>query len=836
MKVSLKWLKTLVALPELKNAADLRKFTDRLDLTGTAVDGVIDVGGGFSGVVVGQIAEREPHPNSDHMWLCRVDVGSVNLGADGQPEPLQIVCGAQNFAAGDKTAVAMIGAELPGGVKIKKSKLRGIASCGMNCSERELGLSDEASGIMILPPDAPLGQPLADYLGQHDTVLDLEITPNRPDCMSVLGVAREVAAVYDEPYRLPELAELLESDEQPACYPELDSGSPAENTAGNAADLIDVTIDDVALCSRYTARLIKNVKVGPSPAWLAERVEACGTRSINNIVDVTNYIMYELGQPLHAFDYDTLTKGADGKVHIVVRASGEGEKFTTLDGIERELNPDIAAIVDGNAAAGAGQTVCLAGVMGGLNSEVTEHTTNILLEAAAFDPGHSSRTSRSLKLFSEASQRYERGVDAATCADFSLRAAQLMAAVGGGSLCAGLVDVYPTPQPTYDLDLDLAWFDAFIGAEIPAADVQSILERLGCVVKDAGERHLQVQTPTFRPDLPRAVDLAEEVLRIWGMSRVEATLPGGRGRVGQISRESRIEQRIGELLRASGLSETMTYAFVEPGDMAKLRMPLAEQSKQVELLNPIVADESVLRQSLIPNLLKSVTYNQNHGTDQVLLYELDRVFVAKAGRKLPKERKLVAGVICGDGLDFFDAKGVVEGILAHLGIVQVAFSPTELAWLQPGQAAEVKGQGGPVFGWVGQIHPLAAQAFGCSGSVFAFELELNALIKAAHEVKEVRSLSDYPEVALDLAVVVPDEVSFADLHQAIFKFGGSLLKSAELFDVFSDPAKLGADKKSLAFNLSFGADDHTLTQDAAEEQLARIVKKLNKQFGAELRH
>jgi phenylalanyl-tRNA synthetase beta chain len=438
----------------------------------------------------------------------------------------------------------------------------------------------------------------------------------------------------------------------------------------------------------------------------------------------------------------------------------------------------------------------------------------------------------------------------------------------------GLVDAYPAPKAQPRLKFSIARLAAFVGADIPAADAAAILERLGCAVKQKsqlettpgsakpGQNHplekgesktadtiLLVTPPSYRPDLERPVDLAEEVLRIWGMHKVEATLPGGRGRIGRISPDEEVKTIVGRALRAEGLSETLTYAFARPDDLANLRMPLPEGVIDLEVLNPIVAGESVLRQSLVPNLLKSITYNQNHGVDRVALYEIGRVFQVRPGKKLPKERPLCAGVLCGQATEvvwrhpartfsFFDAKAACESVLDSLGIERPIFAPQaaeEAPWLQPGQAASISKQGGPVFGWVGQVHPLAARAFGCEGAVYAFELDLAALQKARRDLRAVRDIPDYPAVNLDLAVVVDEDVHYSQLAQTIYNSGGKLLRELHLFDVYADPQKLGERKKSLAFNLAFGASDHTLTAEDAEAALARIVKQLQKQFQAELR-
>ncbi|MCL2826787.1 MAG: phenylalanine--tRNA ligase subunit beta, partial [Eggerthellaceae bacterium] len=462
MKVSLKWLAEYVKVP-----ADLKALCDRLDLTGTGVEGIERLGASFDNVVTGQIVAKDAHPDSDHLWVTKVDVGSANLGEDGSPLPLQIVCGAQNFNAGDHVVVALVGSVLPNGAAIKKSKLRGVESCGMNCSARELGLGEDHAGIMILPADAPLGMPFADYAGKGDTVLDLEITPNRPDCLSVVGLAREMGAIFGEDVTLPAF-DLVES-------------------ADPAAGYVDIEVTQAERCPRYTARVITGVKVGPSPDWLVERISALGARPINNIVDVTNYIQFLLGQPLHAFDFDSL-KGADGKAHIVVRPAGEGEKFTTLDKEERTLKSDMTVIATPERA------VALAGVMGGLDSEVTEATTTVLLEAATFSPAHTSRTSRNLGLISEASMRYERRVDDNAIAFNSAFAAALMAEVSGGSVCAGMADAWPVKSEPVKLSFRIGRFNAMMGANIPREAIVDTLVRLGCTVDAAkGEAQAEAQ-------------------------------------------------------------------------------------------------------------------------------------------------------------------------------------------------------------------------------------------------------------------------------------------------------------------------------------------------------
>ncbi len=811
MKVSLKWLSEYVDVP-----SDLKAFCDRLDLTGTGVEAVEKTGEAFDGVVVGYVETCEQHPDSDHMHVV-----SVNVGAD---EPVQIVCGAPNIAAGIKVPVATVGAVLPGDLRIKKSKLRGVASCGMCCSQRELGMGNNHDGIWVLPEGAVVGTPIAEYLKLSDTVLDLEITPNRPDCLSMAGMAREVGAMYRTDVAYPQ-GELVE-----------------DASATPTSDQVSIEIADPSRCCRYTARVIRDVRVGPSPDWLAERVTAAGARSINNIVDVTNYILFLLGQPLHTFDFDKLA-GADGMAHIIVRPAAEGEKLTTLDGEARELTPDMTVIATPDRA------VALAGVMGGLDSEVTDGTTTVLLEAAAFNRAHTSRTSRNLGLISEASMRYERGVDDNPVALNADMAAALIAEVAGGAVCPGMVDVWLEKTEPVDLAFRVPRFCAMMGADVPRADVVDILERLGCQVSDTADADvLDVVAPTFRPDLEREIDLYEEVLRLWGMDRVPATLPGGRGRFGVRSELEHVMDTINKTMCASGLNETMTYSFAEPGDLDRLRMSAEGLDQPVELINPLNADQSVMRQSIIPGLLRSVAYNQSRGVKNVQLYEAGAVFFATQGKKEPKERRRLAGVLAGAmgdagwnaapaPFDFFDGKGAVENLARELALPKLRFkalAADEAPHLQPGRAAAVL-SGGVELGWVGELHPLAVDAFDADAPVVAFELDVEALVRAARPARDYVDVPTFPAVSMDVAFVVDEGVTHERLVQCMTSAGGKLLEDVRLFDVYRDEARVGAGKKSMAYALTYRAADRTLTSEEVDKAHERLIKKVSAATGAEVR-
>lgn len=818
MRVSYEWLKDMVDVPE-----DPKDLVKEYIHTGTEVEAVEKVGADLEHVVTGKVLTKVPHPDSDHMWLTTVDVGMKNVDKDGKPEPLQIVCGAQNFNAGDHIVVAMIGAHLPGDVKIKKSKLRGVESYGMNCSERELGLGSDHSGIMILPEDAPVGVDFTDYYGISDTVVDCEITPNRPDCLSMEGMAVETSAIFDEDTHITE--------------PQIKS-----EIATRAEDLVDVTIADSALCQRYVARVVKNVKIGPSPEWLARRVEAAGSRTINNVVDVTNYVMYLTGQPLHAFDLNKLGV-RDGKRHIVIRAAEDGEKVTTLDHTDRDLTSDMIVITDD------GKTpVALAGVMGGLNSEIDENTTDVLLESACFDKGHISRTSRNLDLMSEASIRFERQVDAAACSRIADIAAALFEECCGAEVCTGKVDNYPAPVEPAHIHLRTQRVCALSGADIEPDFMAQRLRRLGCAVTPAADG-FDVVAPTNRPDLTREVDLIEEILRLWGEDEVEATLPAARNHAGGLTVDQQRIRKIGATLRALGLSETQTYNFADARDLERLHMSEKGRGIPVQIINPLVADQSQMRRSMLPGLLRSVEYNISHGEKNIALYEIGRVFFGHEHKSQPDEPRFVCGVMSGawdddqwnrkyPKLNFFDAKGVVQELLKALRITKVRYKVAdqeEYGWLQPGCAAEIYAHGGELIGWVGNIHPEVLQNFEVEQDVVAFELSVEALLRLAKRELPYQEVPTLPGVSVDLAIVVDEDVTAETVEQRIQSAGGKLLADVRLFDVFRDKQRVGEGKKSLAFSLTYRAADHTLTSDEVEKAHDRLVKKVMRAVNGEVR-
>ena len=819
MRISYEWLKTMVDGPE--SPEDLISEFVR---TGTEVEGVERTGEAFDHIYVGHVISKEPHPDSDHMSVCMVDVGSANTDKNGNPEPLQIVCGATNFKQGDKIVTATVGAEF-GDFKIKKSKLRGVQSFGMNCSEKELGLASESCGIMILPEDAPVGMPFADYYGLSDTILDCEITPNRPDCLSMMGVAREVSAIFDTDLHI-------------------DLPMIEEESDIKAEDELAIKIEDAELCSRYVGCVLHNVKVGPSPEWLARRVTSCGARSVNNVVDVTNYVMYLTGQPLHAFDLAKLGCKGD-KQEICVRRAHPGEKITTLDEVERELSDDMIVIADGNDTACA-----LAGVMGGLSTEVDDSTSDILIESASFNSGHISRTSRNLNLMSESSIRFERQVDSCGCDLAASIAAALLQEVAGGMPSAGLVDLYPNPAMPCEIVLHPARVRSLCGADITTDDMLRYLGRLGCDIahgEDKGEEFIIV-VPGTRPDLTREIDLVEEILRLWGMDRVVPTLPAAKNHAGGLTVDQLRMRKIGSVLRGCGLNETSTYCFADASDLSRLGMSEDGRGIAVEIINPLVADQSQMRRSIIPGLLRSVSYNLAHGIDNVALYEIGRVFFGDPEKSQPEEPTFVSAVMCGkwqeDGwnvrcepLDFFDGKGVCEELISALRIQKVRFVPADpdkYTWLQPGRAAEIVVRG-KVLGWVGNIHPLSLAHFDIDEDVIAFELDCKELLARAHRELPYEDIPVLPGVEVDLAIVVDEDVDYEMLSQRIKSAGGKYLDSVHLFDVYRDLVRVGKNKKSCAFNLVYRDPDKTLTTKQVEKIHAKLIQKVCKSTGGEVR-
>mgnify|MGYP000982810057 CR=1 FL=1 len=808
MLVSYKWLKELVDID-----VPSQELAEKMSTTGIEVEGVESPAAGLSKIVVGEVLSCEDVPET-HLHVCQVNVG--------EEEARQIVCGAPNVRAGIKVMVALSGARIADNYKIKKGKIRGLESLGMICSLGELGISDSvvpkefADGIQILPDDAVPGEEVFSYLDLDDEIIELSITPNRADALSMRGVAHEVAAIYDKAVSFKEFT-LTETNE-------------------SATDALSVGIE-TDKAPYYAARILDNVTIAPSPQWLQNLLMNEGIRPINNVVDVTNYILLYFGQPMHAFDLDTF-EGND----IRVREARAGEKLVTLDGEERELaETDLVITV-------ADKPVALAGVMGGLDSEITENTVDVLLESAVFDNGHISRTSRNLDLMSEASIRYERLVDPNGCASVADIAATLFEECCGAEVCPGIVDVYPKVKEAVTIALRPERVCALAGAQIPEGFMVSRLARLGCKVTPADDGNLSVVAPTNRPDLTREVDLIEEIVRLWGEGDIEATLPAARNHAGGLTLEQRQIRKIGRTLRSLGLNETKSYLFASPDDLSKLGMSEEGRGVPVKVISPLVADQSEMRRSIVPGLLRSIAYNLAHGVSNIAMYELGRVLFGHKDKSQPDEPRYVCGVLVGRpaddtwdakylAYDFFDAKGIVEGLLEALRIPKVRFrvaEPEQYGWLQPGRAAEILA-GSETIGWVGNIHPLSLQNFDIEVPVIAFEISVASLLRLSQKDLPIVEPPTYPGISIDLAIVVDESVTAEQLVQRLKSAGGKLLCDIRLFDVYRDALRVGKGKKSMAFSLTYRADDRTLTSEEVEKTHTKLVEKVLRSTGGEIR-
>ncbi len=806
MRVPLRWLAEWVDLP-WPGREPLEAFVERLTVGGLEIEDVIRTGPDLSALRVGHVLERKPHPDADRLSLCRVDLGEA--------EPVEIVCGAPNVAAGQKVAVAPHGSALPDGTRIKRSRIRGALSEGMICSGRELGLSSEAEGILVLDAGARPGAPLSEVLAGGEVVLDVKITPNRGDWVSLLGMAREVRAHYGGPLRLP------------PC-------DPPEGTE-DAARAVGVRIEDEAGCPRYVARVVRGVRVGSSPDWLAEKLAGAGLRPINNVVDATNLVMLELGQPLHAFDLGAVRGG-----EIRVRAARPGERIATLDGAERALEAADLVIADAERA------LAVAGVMGGRDSEVRPETREILIESAQFHPSRIRRTARRLGLQSDASYRFERGVDPEGVARAADRAARLLAELAGGSVCRGRVEARGQALPrTAEIALRPEHVDRLLGTALGAREIAALLARVDVAVEEgAGGAPLRCRPPSWRPDLALAEDLIEEVARIHGYDRIEPTLPRGLAAGSEEPAERRLREQARDALRMAGGVELMTFPAIRRADLDALRLPPEDPRRGVvEILNPIQAGENALRPTLVPSLLRAAQLNLSRQAENLRLFEVGRAFLERAEGVLPDEREEAVALWTDaragslwerrDVPVFFRAKGAALEALGELGYA-AAFRPgSGEPFLHPGASGELCVGTEPVAA-LGELHPETAAVFGIDVPTALLVLDLGALGRAPRTPARFRELSRHPKVRRDLAVLLDRSVAAGDVVEWIRKTGGSSLQSVTIFDRYEGRG-VPEGKVSIAFRLEFQRIDRTLTDAEVGRVVERIVKELSQRFGGELR-
>ena len=803
MKVSLNWLKDYVNIQmEMKELAHL------LTMAGLEVEGVHSVGEGLEHVIVAEIVSVRKHPNADRLTLVEAKTGRGTV---------PIVCGATNIQAGQKVPLALVGARLPNGVVIKKSKIRGETSEGMLCSEIELALGRDASGILILPPEAPLGVNLGEALQVSDTVLDISITPNRPDCLCVMGIAREIAALSHQKMRYPRLA--LTDDR------------------GDIEQRTSVTIIDPDLCPRYVARMIEGVTIGPSPAWMKNRLEKVGVRSINNVVDVTNYVMMERGQPLHAFDFDFLEEG-----RIVVRRANEGDVFVTLDGVERRLNSQVLMICDGVKPVG------IAGVMGGLNSEIRENTRTVLLESAYFNPMGNRRTATALGLDTEASYRFGRGIDHGGVLSAANRAAELIQALAGGKTIEGVIDAYPTPIPPRSILLSVPKTNQILGTEIAEEVMQAHLEALELQVERGVPHLLRVVPPSFRGDLEREIDLVEEIARMDGYEKIPVTLPKGAPAVSfeEKSKESIAEKRVVDALLHHGYHEVINYSFTSPTSLEALALPAKDpRRRHLPIVNPLSEDLAVLRTSLIPGLMATVRYNMAWKNSNLRIFELKKVFLPQEGERLPMERKVLTGLATGFDrdpewgsvprrVDFYDVKGCIEDLLETLQIREARFDRAEdVPYLHPGKALRVF-VGKESLGVLGEVHPRAMDQCELPGKAYLFEMDFQEMVKRMQEKRQWMPLPKFPVVYRDLSLVIDDGVEVGRVIMAIQDLHHPLIDDVSLFDVYRG-APIPEGKKGVSYRIRYQSSDRTLTDEEVNQHHEKVITRLREAFQAELR-
>jgi phenylalanyl-tRNA synthetase beta chain len=801
MKVSLNWLKDYVEI-----RMDPKDLSHLLTMAGLEVEGVTSTGEGLEKVVVAEIRSVRGHPNADRLSLVEVKT---------HQESFSIVCGATNIKAGQRVPLALVGARLPNGVEIKRSKIRGVLSEGMLCSAIELGLGQEASGIMILSPEVPLGAGLGDALGLKDTVLDISVTPNRPDCLCVIGVAREIAALTRQNMKYP-LLSLTDRGEE-------------------IHQKTSVTILDQDLCPRYVARMIEGVKIGPSPRWVSSRLEKVGIRSISNVVDVTNYVMMEYGQPLHAFDFAFLEEG-----RIVVRRAKEDEEFVTLDGVKRTLDGEMLMICDGV------KPVAVAGVMGGLNSEIKDNTTSVLLESAYFDPAGNRRTSRKLGLETEAAYRFGRGIDYGGCVSAANRAAQLIQEWAGGRVVEGVVDAYPSPIRPKPIRLRTRRIHQVLGIEIPAKETRNYLENLELGIQEEKEDVLVVVPTSFRGDLEREIDLIEEVARLNGYDRIPITLPKGPPSSERRSKEFVAERKVIDLLNVHGYHEVINYGFTSPAFADRIGLPPGDPRRQpLRILNPLAEDFSVMRTTLVPGLMETVQFNLFRKNSNLKLFELKKAFLPQGGEKLPREVKFLAGVALGFDrgphwasperpVDFYDIKGCVEDLLDGLQIKGGKFiKADDIPYLHPGKASKVVVDQ-EVLGALGEIHPEVLDHYEVRGRGYLFELDFSKMVKWAREQKRFQALPKFPAVERDLSVVVDKDLEAEKIMEAIRTFQQPYIEEVTLFDVYQKPP-IPEGKKGISYRIRYQANDRTLTDQEVNQYHETIFSRLKEVFQLNLR-
>ncbi len=794
MNISRKWLREFVDI----QATD-KEYDETMTIAGQKVETTTRMDAEIRNVVVGKVLSMKRHENSDHMWVCMVDVG--------KDEPLQIVTGAQNVHEGDLVPAALHNSHLPGGIHITKGKLRGVESNGMLCSYKELGLTEHdcpeayADGIWILNDEGcTVGQDINEVIGNDDSIVEFEITNNRPDCYSLIGLARETAAAFNVPMKHHE--------------PVVKGGAEGDLTA-----LLDVDVQAEDLCLRYTARMVRNVKIAPSPKWMRQRLRSAGIRPINNIVDITNYVMVEYGQPMHAFDYRYVSGGK-----IVVRRAGEDKTLTTLDGNVRSLQPDMLVIADETKPVG------LAGIMGGENSEIVDDTVDVVFESANFLGASIRKTALALGMRTDASAKFEKDIDPMLTLPAVNRACELVELLGAGEVMDGVIDVLNYVPETVTLPLEPERINALLGTDISREDMIEYLRREEVPVVDG-----MIQVPSWRPDLRCMADIAEEVARYYGYNRIETTLMRGATTLGGYTEAEALENKACAIARSLGYSEIITYSFVSPTVFDNIRLPEDTPLRNaIRIINPLGEDTSIMRTVILPSMLDILARNYAYKNKGVKLYELGRIYLPVEGHDLPDEPKRLIFGTYGEHEDFFSMKGEIDALLASLNIpVATYVRNTENPSYHPGRCAELRIDGKKV-GVIGQIHPLVAETYGIGAEVYAAELDFTLLQSMAGGERVFHPLPKFPAVARDLALVCDESLTVGELESCITAAAGKLLRKINLFDIYRGVG-IEPGKKSVAFSLELRADDRTLTDEDSVGVVNKVLEKLETELHVKLR-
>lgn len=793
MKLPMSWLSDYTDISGISP----KEYADKLTMTGSKVEGVENLGADITKVVVGKVEACEMHPDSDHLHVCMVDVG--------EDEPIQIVCGAPNVAVGQKVPVALNGSTLPGDIKIKKGKLRGVMSNGMICSHDELGIEpsrlgyEPEYGILVLPEDAEIGSDIKDLYGLNENVVEFEITSNRPDCFSIIGLARETAVSFDKPFNVPKIK--------------------FNEKGGDINDKLSVEIKDKDKCMRYCARIVENVKIGPSPKWMRERLEACGVRAINNIVDITNYVLLEYGQPMHAFDIRDIKGGK-----ITVRRADMGEVIKTLDGQDRELISDDLVIADNERA------IAIAGVMGGFNSEIKEDTTTVVFESATFDAASVRLSAQRVGLRTEASSRYEKGLDYNNTVPSIERACQLVEELGCGENVCGIIDELGNVSPVKEIAFRPNKINEFLGTDISIDKMVDILTALE--VKVDTEK-MTLTPPSFRPDLQAEADIAEEVARFYGYDIIPTTLLRGETTEGIKTSEQRTADVINSVMTSQGMYEIYTYSFQSPQMMDKLNIPSDSPLRnQVKITNPLGEDTSVMRTTMAGSMLETLARNYNYRNKSARLFEIGRNYIPNERGQLPDEPQTLMIGMYGD-TDFFDIKGACEELFEILHIDGVEYErESDNPIYHPGRTAKIT-VNGKYLGIIGEVHPSVLRNFEIGTKAYIGELSFDVLFNSANHNIKYTKLTKFPAVTRDFSIVTDRLMPVADIEKVMKKAAGKLLSHLELSDVYTGE-QIPSDKKSVMYKAEFKAPDRSLTGEEADNLHKKIVKALN-ELGAELR-